>query len=832
MRGSGFTAFLLSTTVLGTGAAIAQTAPATPAERSDEIVVTAQKRSESIQDVPISIQALTTAKLDELNVANFTDFAALLPSVSFQNGTTNGGTNIYIRGVASGGDGNHSGPLPSVGVYLDEQPVTTIAGPVDINIYDIERIESLAGPQGTLYGASSEAGTIRIITNKPDATRFYGRWDVEGNQVSEGGTGGKLEGMLNIPFNDRVALRLVGWAKHDAGFIDNVPGTRSFLGGITVNNARFVEKDFNSADLYGGRAALKVDLDDNWTVTGSLIGQQQRSSGISAQDGQVGDLKVQHFYPDSGDDRFYQAALTIQGKVANFDLTYAGAHLERTTHTINDYTDYAEAYDRMYASYGGVAGYFYFQDSLGNTIDPRQFIIGNSDFTKDSHEFRVASPADWRLRFVAGAFYQKQTHDIFQNYIVPGLAANLSVNGLPETLWLTKQKREDEDKAVFGEATFDVTDTVSLTAGVRAFEYTNNLIGFFGFGRDSAGPPFNAAGSSRTGVAGCFTTTGQVLRDNPGGTLLPPTIAGTPCTDLATFVNGGLVPKETSGDGTTYRFNATYKPTHDLLFYATASSGFRPGGINRRATIPPYESDELKNVEVGWKTTWFDGALRWNGAVYEQKWDKFQFAFLGQNSFTEIHNGPDATIRGLETDLFWRAFDGLTFNASGAYTDAKTDNNLCLFDDPPGTFACTPTLLHPDNLISAPEGTRLPVTPKVKLSLQGRYEWNVSHFQPYAQFLLSYRDSAASDLRTAIIENGTLNIINPAALQGRVPSATVLNIALGATWNDLMAELFVSNLTDERAELTRYEECGFCTQRPYATVETPRTIGVRFGSKF
>ncbi len=823
MRGPGLTALLLSTTVLGAGQALAQTATSS----SDEIVVTAQKRSESLQDVPISIQALPTEKLDELNVANITDFAALLASVSFQNGTSNGGTNIYIRGVASGSDGNHSGPLPSVGVYLDEQPITTIAGPIDINIYDIERIESLAGPQGTLYGASSEAGTIRIITNKPDTSALYGRLDVEANQVSEGGTGGKLQGMVNIPVAGNAAVRVVGWARHDAGFIDNVPGTRAFLGGITVNNARFVEDDFNASDLYGGRAALKVDLDDNWTVTGSLIGQQQRSSGISAFDGNVGDLKLQHFYPDSGSDRFYQAALTIQGKLANFDLTYAGAYLERTVHTINDYTDYAEAYDRMYASYGGVAGYFYFQDSLGGTIDPRQFIIGNSDFTKESHEFRVASPSDWRLRFVAGAFYQEQTHDIFQNYIVPGLAANLSVNGLSETLWLTKQQRLDQDKAIFGEATFDLTDKLILTAGLRAFEYDNSLIGFFGFGRDPSGPPFNAAGSSRTGVAGCFTTTGEVLRDNPGGTLLPATIAGTPCTNLATFVNGRLVPKETSGDGTTYRLNATYNATPDLLFYATASSGFRPGGINRRATIPPYDSDQLKNYEIGWKMSWFDHALRWNGAVYEQKWEEFQFAFLGQNSFTQIQNGPDATIRGFESDVFWSPIEGLDINASGAYTDAKTDNNLCLFADP--TFACNNT---PDNLISAPEGARLPVTPKVKLSLSGRYEWSAHGLQPYAQFLLSYRGSAASDLRTAIVENGTFNVINPAALQGRLPSATVLNLALGTTWNDLTAELFVSNVFDERAQLTRYAECGFCTQRPYAVVETPRLIGVRFGSKF
>ncbi len=816
MIGRGFSALLLSTTVLAGAPALAQTTQPTDAG-SDEIIVTAQKRSESIQDVPISIQALSTQKLDELNVASFTDFAALFPSVSFQNSAP-GVANVYVRGVASGGDGNHSGSLPSVGIYLDEQPVTTIGGAVDVNIYDIARIESLAGPQGTLYGASSQAGTIRIITNKPDSSGFYGRWDAEANTVNDGEAGGSLQGMLNIPINERAALRLVGWARRDGGYIDNVAGTRSFLptpGGITVNNARFVEDDFNDVETYGGRAALKIDLNDNWTATGSLIGQTQETTGVFGYDASVGDLKVQHFYPDEGSDDFYQAGLTIQGKVANFDITYAGAYLERTVETVSDYSDYAEAYDQLYSSYGGLAGYFYFVDALGATIDPRQFIVGGSEFTKESHEFRIASPSDQRLRFVAGAFYQQQTHAISQDYRVPNLAANMSVNGLPGTLWLTKQDRVDEDKALFGEATLDITEQLSVTAGIRAFEYENSLIGFFGFGRDLAGPPFNAAGSSRTGVAGCYTTTGQILRDNPGGTLLPAAVAGGPCTNLATFnANGTLSPKVASGDGTTYRFNVTYDLTPDVMFYATASSGFRPGGINRRASTGAYDSDELKNVEFGWKTMLFDRALRWNGAIYEQKWEQFQFSFLGLNSFTEIHNGPDATIRGMESDISWSPVANFTLNASGAYTDAKTDNNLCAVADP--TFTCSASS------ILAPSGTRLPITPKVKLSMSGRYEWEVGEHQPYAQLVVSHRGSASTDIRTA-----------EAAALGRLPSATTMDLAVGSVWKDWMAEVFVSNLTDERAQLTRFSQCSVCSSvRSYAVVETPRTIGIRFGSKF
>src|SRR3954468_10244534 len=286
MRSTGLrTAFigLLASTALG-GTARAQDNPApppvTPAAApadENEIVITAQKREENLQDVPISIQALSTRRLEEANVSNFNDYTKLTPSVSFQTGTP-GSANVYIRGVASGGDGNHSGSLPSVGVYLDEQPVTTIGGTLDIHVYDIARIEVLRGPQGTLYGASSEAGTIRIISNKPDKTGFYGGADGELNTVSHGGVGGRLEGFLNAPIASGAAPRLVGWYQHDAGYIDNIPGTRSFLprpGGITVNNAAFVEKDYNDVEVAGGRAALGIDLADNWTATASLMGQDQ-----------------------------------------------------------------------------------------------------------------------------------------------------------------------------------------------------------------------------------------------------------------------------------------------------------------------------------------------------------------------------------------------------------------------------------------------------------------------------------------------------------------------------------------------------------------------------
>ena len=577
--------------------ALAQEAPQTAqADASaaddgpDVIIVTAQKRSESLQKVPISIQALGSAKLEQLNISNFNSYTQQLPSVVAQSGGTPGTNVIYMRGVASGGDGNHSGSLPSVGVYLDEQPVTTVGGNLDVHIYDIARIESLSGPQGTLYGASSEAGTLRIITNRPDTSGFYGRVDGEVNTVHKGGQGGKLEGMINVPFSPTAALRVVGYYQRDAGFIDNVAGCRSFLpepdplgcppsknGGIAVDNSAFVKKDYNETDIYGGRAALKVDLDDNWTVTPTVMYQDTKSHGSYGTDASVGDLAVQHFFPEYRDDRFWSAALTIEGKLGNWDVTYAGSYMDRKTFSSNDYTDYAEAYDQIYASYGGVSSYLYFQDAAGNTIDPRQKVIGSDHFKKISQELRIASPSDKPLRLVAGAFFQRQSNAIHQDYQVAGLSPDLSVNGFAGTLWLTQQERIDKDYAAFGELTWDISPRFSVTGGGRLFKYDNSLVGFFGFGRnpgpngDFEGSPPNGVGSNRTGVAQCFTQSGERLYDRDSDTyassrvLLPPVVAGSPCTNLGEFSNGKVRPVKAKGDGVTWRFNATYKPTDNLM---------------------------------------------------------------------------------------------------------------------------------------------------------------------------------------------------------------------------------------------------------------------------
>ncbi len=833
-------ALLGSATFLGVAPALA----ADEAPASDDIIVTAQKREENLQDVPISIQAIGTKKLDQLNIANFNDYTKLLPSVSFQTSQP-GVTTVYIRGVASGGDGNHSGSLPSVGVYLDEQPVTTIGGTLDVHIYDIARIEALAGPQGTLYGASSEAGTIRIITNKPSTSGFSGAVDAEINTVKSGGVGGKVEAYLNAPISDNAAVRVVGWYQRNAGYIDNVAGTRAFLpqpGGFVINNAKFVKKNYNDTDIAGGRAALKIDLNDSWTATASIIGQDQKNHGTYGFDPRVGDLKVQHFLPEDFHDRFAQAALTIEGKIGSWDLTYAGAYMKRKRDGQSDYVDYAEAYDSLYASSGGLSSYFYFQDNAGNTILPVQRVVGRDKYNKLSQELRIASPGDLPIRFVGGAFYQRQFHNIRQEYIVDGLGAQVSVNGFPGILWLTQQKRVDKDYALFGEVSYDVAENITLTGGLRGYKYDNSLVGFFGFGRNpgvdpedgrpfSAGP-FNGVGSSRTGVVKCFTTDGKVLndRDNPANSsttrvLLPPVVAGSPCTNLGVVSGSTVSPKSTKGDGITYRLNATWKITDDQMVYATWSKGFRPGGINRRGSLPPYAEDTLTNYELGTKNTLADGKLRLNGAIYWQNWKSFQFSFLGQNSFTEIHNGPNARILGAEADFSFNAGNGLSLSGSAAYTDAKTRANLCGIDEL--TFTCTGA----GNFISAPKGTRLPVTPKFKGNVTGRYEFETVGGTAHAQASITHQGSAASDIRTLTFD-GLGNSYNAAALTGRLKAWTSADFAFGIEWEKFSAELFVANAFDTRAQLSRGQQCSVCFQRPYIYSSTPRTIGLRAGAKF
>ena len=772
----------------------------------EEIIVTAQKRTENLQQVPVSIQALGTEKLEELNVADFDDYVKFLPSVSYQTFGP-GFALVYMRGVASGGDGNHSGPLPSVGVYLDEQPITTITGALDLHMYDVARVEALAGPQGTLYGASSQAGTIRIITNKPDPSGFSASYGVEANTIAGGDMGYLGEGYVNVPIGEKAAIRLVGWARKDGGYIDNIAYQRTWpacadsglvpVEDCTTDSARLAKKDFNEVDTFGARAALRIDLNDNWTVTPTIMGQNMEADGVYGYDQTLGKFKTAHVYPDFTKDKWWQAALTVEGRIANLDVVYAGAYLDRNIESELDYSDYSYFYD-VYGSYS-----LYITDANGNpTIG--QYIWADDGFKKVSHELRISTPSDRRLRGVLGLFWQKQTHDILQRYLVDDLNPDYWVTGWDETIWLTQQQRVDRDEAVFGELSFDITDKLTATGGIRFYSFDNTLEGFFGYGD---------WGWSSTGEAQC----------NALG--LTETYRGAPCKYL---------DKRTKDSDSIGKLNLTYRFSDDHMVYATWSEGFRPGGINRRGTLPPYAADTLTNYELGWKTTWADGRLRFNGALFQESWDDFQFALLGQNGLTEIKNAAQAEILGVEMDVAWAVTDNFQVSGGVAWIDSELTKPYCGFVDPdtqkPVAQDPCPDFYDRDDDPTtdfvdpeARKGTRLPVTPEWKANLTLRQEFQLGSWDSYWRASLIYKGDSRADLRD--FENSIL---------GDQPGYEVVDFSAGVSRDSYSIELFVNNVFDEDGMLYRYVQCAeaVCGAQPYVVTTPPRTIAVKFSQKF
>ena len=768
----------------------------------EEIIVTAQKREENLQNVPLAIQAIGTQRLEELNISKFDDVVRFLPSVSYQTFGP-GFARIYMRGVASGGDGNHSASLPSVGVYLDEQPVTTIQGPLDIHMYDIQRVEALVGPQGTLFGSSSQAGTLRIITNKPDSSAFDAGYGVELNSMAEDDLGYLAEGFVNIPLTDVAAIRLVGWARHDAGYIDNVRSTRVYpTSGIAVDNSRFVEKNYNDVDTFGGRAALRLELGDSWTVTPGVMGQIQDANGSFAQDRTLKDLQVAHTRPELSEDRWMQASLTVEGRLANFDVVYAGAYMFRDVDVETDYSDYSFWYDTLY-EYGN-----YWYDNDGMLIEPTQYIQGQDNYTKQTHEIRLISPQDERFRYTLGAFYQRNFHSIEQRYMIDDLADALEVTGWPDTIWLTQQNRTDIDYAVFGQADFDISDRLTATVGLRYFWVDNSLKGFFGYG---------AGYSSGTGEGAC------TLREPNGAD--GPNFEDAPCLNL---------DKAVEEDDHSLKLGLSYKLSDNKLVYANYGEGFRPGGINRRGSLPPYLPDFLDSYEAGWKTSWAENRLRFNGAVFFQEWKDFQFPILGANGLTEIKNAAQAEIFGVEADVTWIATDRLSLTAGVSYLNSELSKPYCGFvnpntDKPVAVDPCpefdadtgelTGEFLDPE----APEGQQLPVTPEWKGNMTARYEFPLGVYRSHLQGAVVYVGERESDLRTR-----ERDII------GSLPSYTTVDLSAGISRESWSVNLFITNLFDELGEVDRFAQCGetICGEQTYSVVTAPRMIGIKYSQGF
>ena len=776
---------------------------AKPADTSglEEIVVTAQKHQEDLQRVPISLQVLNSEKLEQLEVASFDDYAKFLPSASFRSFGP-GQSQLYFRGIGTGGNSEHALELPTTGVYLDEIPVTTIGNTLDVHIYDIARVEALAGPQGTLYGASSLSGTLRIITNKPDPSALSAGYDVKADKFGRGNGGGEFEGYVNIPLTENAAVRLVGFYDHVGGYINNLLGSNTYERGapaagipndpLTVSNAPYAGQRFNPVSTYGGRGALRIDLNDNWTITPQVLFQSQRADGDDTFDPAQGDLNVVDFKNGLNEDKWYQSALAVEGKIANFDVVYSGGWFERSVHNVVDYAEYTVAYDHLSQLPGAGGAYERYYDSAGNLIDPSQYQDNIDKYTKLSQELRIASPAEYRFRDVVGAFYQRQTDDFRNAYVIndlpvspiPGSFNNLyAVDGQPGVLYLNQQTVVDRDYALFTDMTADVTDQFKVTAGIRKFWVNNTLDGFFGFNSYEAlcNPPVSAA----TVVPGL-----------------------SPCTNT---------DKKVVENGETHKINLTYQIDKDAMVYTTYSTGFRPGGNNHLGTVAPFGADTLVNLEVGWKTEWFDDRIRFNGAVFDEKWKAMQLDVTGVSGIDTVVNAGNAVVKGIESDVSWLIGDHLTVSSSGTYVNARMTQNFCDLDP------VTQQVTHDCAVPTAPAGTALPVTPKLKLNGTARYKFDVGGYHSFVQSAVVHQSSSSSALQVAINDE-----------MGDLPHFTTFDFSAGTGMKNWKLEAYVQNAFDRRGQLSRVYHCAnpYCYENYRVYPITPMNFGVKFGQKF
>ena len=799
------------------GGGMGHAAEATDTTTLEEVVVTAQKRTEDMQKVPISLTVLTGKELEEHQVTDFDDFAKLLPSVSYQT-LGPGQSQIYFRGIASGSDGLHAGSLPATGVYLDEMPVTTIGNTLDVHIYDIARVEALAGPQGTLYGASSLSGTLRIITNKPDMDAFSAAYDVKGDKFGRGNPGEQFEGYVNVPISEHIAVRLVGFYDHEGGYVNNIDTTNIYLRGqpalgipndpIAVSNfgnpAGAVEPNvagqrFNPVTTYGGRAAIKIDLNDNWTVLPQFLLQNQRADGNFSYEAAKGFLNVGDFGNEVNVDNWWQSGLTVQGKISNFDVLYSAGYFQRNVHNVVDYSGYTVAYD-AYAQYDTYSSTRFVNCAQGTPanncngkggplVDPTQFVDNHDDYEKVSQELRISSPADYRFRGTAGLFYQRQSDNIRAAFQMHELPAYYSVVGSPNIWYLTQQTRVDRDYAVFGDSTFDVTDKFKVSAGIRQFWVNNTLFGFFGFDNPIQG--FNYCALYGLGS-------------------VPVVPNYRPCVDTDNKV---------VESGETHRVTLTYQVDPDRMVYGTYSTGFRPGGNNRRPTVAPYNADTLTNFEIGWKTAWFDRRLRANGAVFYERWKDMQYAVTGTFGITSVVNAANAQTKGIEGDVSWLALENLTLSASGTYVNARTTENLCKLD------LVTEQVVHncaPADL-TAPSGTQLPVTPKLKGYASARYKFNVADYESFVQGTVIHQGASTSQLEQDLNNE-----------MGNLPKFTTFDLSTGTGKNNWHLEGYIENLFDKQGQLGRINQCAFayCYENYRIYPIKPMNFGVKFGQKF
>ena len=797
----------------------------------EEVIVTATKRGAlSLQDTPISITALTSETIVTQGFKTLDDYFGQIPSLTFGR-VEPGGTNVIMRGCAISGFA--FGDNPTTGVYLDEQPITASGFNPDPRLVDIERVEALAGPQGTTFGDASQCGTLRIITNKPELGQNNAWVDLSGTAVDGGETGYDVSAMLNIGLGESAALRLVGFSAHDAGYIDNVLSD-SPRG--TFNNADRVGKDVNGTDVYGARAALRWQPGDVWTFDLQGIYQKTEQDGFSDADinerywadRNLGEWEQIRFNPETFSDEWSQIALTAEADLGWGVVTATGSYFDRKSLETVDATTYLQSFQEFHDYYQANAPYYTINiyDWGG---DPKAWVYNPFKENRKTLEVRLATTDELSSRWSAlvGAFYNKNDPDKtpFKSTVygqgdncndyyaaAPGCSGAFTylsylhyyyfgtLSKPSDNWWTGIYDSELTSTALFGEVQFNITENFSVTVGGRWYDIDTERTLVQGAlidpldnlapncGNDDVRAAWQVDGIPQEGYDLCFTDI------------------------AASSSESGFVPK----------LNATWFWADNKMLYATYSEGFRRGGGNggRRGSIfaaggpyGAYESDDLSNYEIGSKNTLLDGRLTLNATYYHMVWDRIQIQTEDPTPgffAVGIINFPQAEIDGVEAELHWRPIQNFTLSGALGYNDASLSEDATLW---PGT----------DSERTAPKGTRLPLMPKWKYSLTGRLDFNGSLWgaSPYLLGTWTYQGDTLNSLA------GIQVSIEQAAVK-KTPSYNLFNLRFGLESEGWSAALFVENLFNEYAPIFYNERYA----QTRATVLPPRTFGINFRKDF
>ena len=810
----------------------------------EEVVVTARKKTESLQDVPISVSALRESDLEDKGINVFEDYLLQLPSVT-AGGAGPGTSTIYIRGLASTTPNlttaGVAGLAPNVSFYLDEQPLAQPGRNLDVYAADMARIEVLAGPQGTLFGASSQAGVVRMITNKPVIGEASANVEVEARFMPGAESGDKVELVANMPLGDSAAARFVAYRDKKGGYIDQVAGSLNAsqsarfrpagtlrdnglpvsssragfqagadLSGATLNNAvAIVKEDANTLTYQGFRASLALEIGKNWNALATVAQQTIDADGVFFVDPNLGDLEIQRYTEDVIEDEFDNMSLTLEGSIGDLEVVYAGAYTDRTSDQMVDYTDYL--FVGQYLPYY-ICDYYvtYTTYAPGNVPTgtcgaPNLLVDSTTNLEVTSHEFRIHANLNDTTSLTAGVFASDTELTELNLFTYPGsvdnditYAANYALTDTSVTGVINKAspgwfsagpysepviffndiKRTDKQMGVFGEVSFALNDTSELSVGARWYDIE---VDFEGSANSSF---YNGFGNPDTQQFGS-NLSAQYAPGNANG-----------------------YPDKAQTDGVIGKVTYSWNPSEDVMYYATWSEGFRPGLLNRPVgssspdgsyTVKPaVDSDEVTNYEFGWKAVLQDGALRFNGSVFMVDVSGLQSTIFDPSIVNLFFsdNAADAEIKGVEGDFLYYTDNG--FILSGAFSLLDTE--------------ITKSLVPTADVVV---GSDLAFAPGFQANFTARKEWgtssgNTGHWQ--AQF----NHSRASDS----------DIMEP----NRATQASyfLTNIRAGVSNDNWMAEMYIDNVTDERAEISNT----FVFDRQRVAVIRPLNIGLRYKLKF